>query len=198
MAAKRLLEVESKFVFKPSLVAKFQSNGGNPAFERLEALGMHKFNDTYFDHRDVLSNNGIWLRQRTNNQSTVLEAKVRIGGNFVRSTFDEITDRQAIQDLIRPHLPHFSDEREDFGLEVLAKFMTTRQDFRADGKFGIMLDYTDFGHTIGEVELMAEDEETAHQEVDAFMARYPWFFEKGKTEGKLAAYCRLRGIGTST
>ncbi|KAI4169224.1 MAG: hypothetical protein LQ346_008987, partial [Caloplaca aetnensis] len=192
MAAKRLLEVESKFVFKPSSVAKFQANGGSPAFERLEALGTHKFTDTYFDHRDVLSNNGIWLRQRKNKQSTVLEAKVRISGNFARSTFDEITDRQAITNLIRPHFPHFNEGRENFGLQILAKFMTTRQDFRADGKFGIMLDYTDFGHSVGEVELMAEDEERAHREIDAFMAQYPWFFEKGKTEGKLAAYCRLR------
>ncbi|KAL8894184.1 MAG: hypothetical protein Q9207_008536, partial [Kuettlingeria erythrocarpa] len=199
MAAKRLLEVESKFVFKPSLVVKFQANGGSPAFERLEPLGTHKFTDTYFDHRDVLSNHGIWLRQRKYNQSTtVLEAKVRVSGNFARSTFDEITDRRAIANLIRPHFPHFNDERENFGLQILAKFMTTRQDFRADGKFGIMLDYTDFGHSVGEVELMAEDEERAHREIDAFMARYPWFFEKGKTEGKLAAYCRLRGNDMST
>lgn len=198
MAAKRLLEVESKFVFKPSLVAKFKSNGGNPAFKHLEALGAHKFTDTYFDHRDILSNNGVWLRQRTNDQSTVLEAKVRISGDFARSTFDEITDRQAIKNLIRPHFPQFSEGRENYGLQVLAKFMTTRQDFRADGKFGIMLDYTDFGHSIGEVELMAEDEEMAHREIEAFILRYPWFFEKRNPEGKLAAYCRLRGIDTST
>ncbi|KAL8761351.1 MAG: hypothetical protein Q9184_002516 [Pyrenodesmia sp. 2 TL-2023] len=198
MAAKRLLEIESKFVFKPWLVAKLQSNGGSPAFKHLEALGTRKFTDTYFDHQDILSNHGIWLRKRTNNQLTVLEAKVRISGDFARSTFDEITDRQAITNLIRPYFPQFSEGREDYGLPVLAKFMTTRQDFRADGKFGIMLDYTDFGHSIGEVELMAEDEETAHREIDAFMLRYPWFFEKGTPEGKLAAYCRLRGIDTST
>lgn len=197
MAAKRLLEVESKFGFKPSLVTTLQTNGGTPAFKRLEALGTHKFTDTYFEYQDVLSKNGIWLRQRTDSRSTVLEAKVRISGDFARSTFDEITDRKVIAEIIRPHFPPFDEEKEQFGLEVLAQFATTRQEFRADDKFAIVLDHTDFGHSIGEVELMAEDEQIAHQEIDGFMARYPWFFEKGKTEGKLAAYFRLRKLNMS-
>lgn len=44
---------------------------------------------------------------------------------------------------------------------------------------------------------MAKDEGTAHGEIDTFMVRYPWVFEKGNTEGKLAAYFRIRGPGTS-
>ncbi|KAL8644516.1 MAG: hypothetical protein Q9210_007214, partial [Variospora velana] len=179
MAAKRLLEVESKFLFNPSLVPTLLANGGTPAFKRLESLGTHKFTDTYFDSQDTLSKNGIWLRQRTapnnnnnnNNSSaaTILEAKVRISGDFARSTFDEITDPHTIAGLIRPHLPQFSAEKQHCGLEVLAEFMTTRQDFRADGKFAVVLDCTDFGHSVGEVELMAEDEGAAHREIENFM-----------------------------
>ncbi|KAL8697833.1 MAG: hypothetical protein Q9201_006902 [Fulgogasparrea decipioides] len=198
MSTKRLLEVESKFLFKPSLIATLESNQGTPAFTRLEALGTHQFTDTYYDYRNILSKNGIWLRERKDSQSTILEAKVRISGDFARSTFDEITDRKTITDLIRPHLPQFSEGHENFGLDRLAEFTTTRQDFRADDKFAIVLDYTDFGHSVGEVELMAEDEATAHQEIDGFLSQYQWFFQKGRTEGKLAAYFRVHGIDTST
>ena len=197
MVAKRFLEVESKFMFKPSLVPTFLSNRGNPAFKRLEALDTHIFTDTYFDTQDILSKNGIWLRQRMDSKSATLEAKVRISGDFARSTFEETTDRTTIRELVRRHIPQFSEKREDYGLGVLAKFITMRQNFRADNKFAIMLDYTDFGHAVGEVELMAEDEVKAHCEIDAFMARHSWFFEKGKTEGKLAAYFRIRGLKTS-
>lgn len=198
MAAKRLLEVESKFMFKPSLLPILQSNRGNPPFKRLEDLGTHTFTDTYFDSQDILSKNGIWLRQRIDNNSATLEAKVRISGDFARSTFEETTDRESICNLVRQHVPPFGEEREQFGLEVLAKFTTIRQEFRADDKFAIMLDYTNFGHAVGEVELMAEDEARAHCEIDAFMARYSWFFERSKTEGKLAAYFRIRGLKTSS
>ena len=197
MAAKRLLEIESKFAFKPSLVAKLQSNGGLPAFRQLESLGTHRFTDTYFDTQDVLSKNGIWLRQRMENKSATLEAKIRVSGDFNRSTFEETTDQTLIRDLVRRHVPQYNEEKANLGLDILAKFMTMRQAFRADGKFGIVLDHTDFGHSVGEVELMAEDEETAHGDIDTFMARYPWFFEKGRAEGKLAAYIRIYGRGTS-
>lgn len=197
MAAKRLLEIESKFAFKPFLVATLQSNGGLPAFRQFETLGTHKFTDTYFDTQDVLSKNGIWLRHRIDNKSTILEAKIRVSGDFTRSTFEETTDHNLIRDLVRQHVPQYSEEKANLGLDILAKFITIRQAFRADNKFAIMLDHTDFGHSVGEVELMAEDEETAHGEIDTFMARYPWFFEKGNIEGKLAAYFRIRGRGAS-
>ncbi|KAL8850845.1 MAG: hypothetical protein Q9221_004259 [Calogaya cf. arnoldii] len=195
MAAKRLLEVESKFLFNPSLVAVLRSNGGNPAFKRLEALNTHTFTDTYYDHRDILSKNGIWLRERTTEASMMLEAKVRISGDFSRSTFDETTDWEEITAIIRPHLPGFSTKEKTFGLDLLAAFTTTREQFLVDDKFAVVLDHTDFGHSVGEVELMAEDEEKAHGEIDHFMAQYPWFFMRGKAEGKLEAY--FRAIATA-
>ncbi|KAL8685970.1 MAG: hypothetical protein Q9218_007433 [Villophora microphyllina] len=193
MAAKRLLEVESKFMFDPTLIPRLISNGGNPRFKRLEAVGTHMMTDTYYDHRDILSSNAIWLRRRQDGHSTILEAKVRVGGNYARSTFDEITDGAVIAKTVRPHVPGFNEAKENLGLDILARFTTTRQCFRADDKFSIMLDQMDFGHSIGEVELMAEDEAIAHQAIDGFMARYPWFFLKGKAEGKLEAYFRVKG-----
>ncbi|KAL8992427.1 MAG: hypothetical protein Q9169_007113 [Polycauliona sp. 2 TL-2023] len=198
MAIKHLLEVEAKFVFNPSLVAMLQSNRGTPPSERLEAAHTHTFTDTYYDRLDILSQNGIWLRQRTTAASRILEAKVRISGTYSRSTFDEMTDHKAITAAIRPHVPDFCTSKERYGLDLLAEFTTTRQEYRADGKFAVVLDSTDFGHSVGEVELMAEDEEKAHREIDAFMARYPWFFGRGKVEGKLEAYFRAKAAAKST
>jgi hypothetical protein len=43
-----------------------------------------------------------------------------------------------------------------------------------------MLDATDFGHWVGEVELLACDEQRAHLDIDAFMRRYTWFFTQEK------------------
>ena len=197
MAARRLLEVESKFIFKPALVATLQANQGIPAFKQVEALRTQNFTDTYFDSQNILSKNGIWLRQRSGNDSATLEAKVRVSGDFNRSTLEETRDIKRICDLVRHHVPHFSEDSENLGLEILAKFATSRLEFRADNRFAIMLDHTDFGHSVGEVELMAEDEEMAHRDIDAFLARYSWFFEKGKPEGKLAACFRIRAHGLS-
>ncbi|KAL8657746.1 MAG: hypothetical protein Q9226_001618 [Calogaya cf. arnoldii] len=197
MAAKRLLEVESKFLFNPCLVAVLRSNRGNPAFKRLEALSTHTFTDTYYDHHNILSKNGIWLRERTTEASMMLEAKVRISGDVSRSTFDETTNREEITAIIRPHLPEFSTKKKSFGLDLLAEFTTTREEFLVDNKFAVVLDDTDFGHSVGEVELMAEDEEKAHREIDQFIARYPWFFMMGKAEGKLGAYFKAKGTAFS-
>lgn len=87
-----------------------------------------------------------------------------------------------------------------------------------------MLDQTDFGHSVGEVEVEvkveaevegkeggndakkveaeaekeAEQAERAHRDIDAFLAKYEWFFGqrgRGPVEGKLSAYERLKGWG---
>lgn len=63
-----------------------------------------------------------------------------------------------------------------------------------------MLDSTDFGHSVGEVELnlmLAEDEEgKAHGEIDAFMGPYPWFFDRGeRCEGEASCVFEDPGHG---
>lgn len=70
-----------------------------------------------------------------------------------------------------------------------------------------MLDVTDFGHAVGEVELLAEDAERAHEEIAGFVEGYGWFFGGGggggggegggqkreKPRGKLSAYLERFG-----
>ena len=58
----------------------------------------------------------------------------------------------------------------------------------ADGKFNVALDKTNFGHAVGEVELMAEDAPRAHKEIEDFMKEYTWFFGNEPPKGKLTAY----------
>lgn len=68
-----------------------------------------------------------------------------------------------------------------------------------------MLDQTDFGHSVGEVEVevevrddadKAEQAEQAHKDIDAFLAKYSWFCQPRPVEGKLSAYFRLNGVGS--
>lgn len=117
------------------------------------------------------------------------------GGTILRSTFSETKDRNQIRELVRSHFPDGSrDFDNQFGLNRMAGFETHRCTFLADGKFTVVLDTTDFGHRVGEVELMAEDAEEAHGEIDGFVRKYAWFFDMEKPKGKLTAYFEKFGI----
>ncbi len=114
------------------------------------------------------------------------------GVSFLRSTFSETKDRSRILELVRSHFPGRSLCFEDdfLGLDAIAEFETDRLWFRADDKFTVVLDVTDFGHRVGEVEVMAEDAdaEKAHKDIEAFFREYPWFFDTSNPKGKLTAY----------
>lgn len=127
------------------------------------------------------------------NATQTFEAKNRLAGTYNRSTFDELTDPKAIRAQIQRYLPDARVEKENFGLDIFAQLVTTRQVYVADERFTVVLDQTDFGHSVGEVELEAEDAEKAHRDIDAFLKKYSWFCESGSVEGKLSAYFRLRG-----
>lgn len=81
-----------------------------------------------------------------------------------------------------------------------------------DGRFRVDVDTTDFGHIVGEVELIGslrytnsehrEEEEEREkklkqemdQDIKAFMQSYPEAFPAGRPLGKLSAYFRwIRG-----
>ncbi|KAL8764672.1 MAG: hypothetical protein Q9203_006956 [Teloschistes exilis] len=203
MATKRLLEIERKFHFDRNRILSGPHHYAQ-VFKSIKHLKLQRFTDTYFDDREVLSSNGIWVRRRQDCSGTgVMEAKLRIKGDHTRSTFDEITDGESICNLIRrhfPNFPHLKRGANDVGLDSLAHFTTTRRSFLAANKFTVVLDETDFGHSVGEVELMAEDEAEAHGQIDGFMQHHSSFFDCGRGEGdeseeKLAAYLKKFGAG---
>ena len=197
-----LLEIEQKFSFTLANLATLTRKSGVPPFKDVGDLHMQSFHDTYYDHQNVLSNAGLWLRKRHRLQDAdhpngapggstpEWEAKQSLqGGSYLRSTFAETTDRSQILELVRSHFPRSRHGFEDdFGMDAIAGFETTRATLLVDGKFTLALDVTDFGHRVGEVELMAEDAGKAHADIDAFLEEYASFFDTAKPKGKLTAY----------
>ena len=196
-----LLEIEHKFLFTLAGIGRLITKTGHPPFKHLSNSTVQTFRDTYFDSHNKLSAAGLWVRKRhihsdpTNPNrppggTLEWEAKQRKhGGSFLRSTFFETKDRSQIRDLVRSHLPDLKTASEDgFGLDVMAEFETQRLTFVADRKFTVVLDFTNFGHEVGEIELMAEDAGKAHADIEGFVKEYPWFFDVSSPKGKLRAY----------
>ena len=126
---------------------------------------------------------------------------------YNKSIFRELTDRQEISRLLQRHLPeHLIPSKSNYGLSCAADFTTSRSTYRANSRFTVVLDNTNFGHSIGEVELLVEEKNgtaaAAHDEIDSFMENYRWFFkptDKGtKVEGKLEAWFRSGGFNRTT
>ena len=214
-----LLEIEQKFSFNTANLARLLRN---PTFSAPQKSAFH---DTYFDSGNSLSNAGLLLRKRRHldpkpssspfhpsfhistgiaNGEGEWEAKQSVqNGSFLRSTFVETKDLTQIRQLLRCHFPPHPDDRsnlpdDNFGLNPIAAFGTERVTVVAkeDGKeFSVMLDSTNFGHEVGEVEVMAEEAEAekAHGDVERFLKRYPWFFDTRSPKGKLTAYFEMLG-----
>lgn len=99
-----------------------------------------------------------------------------------------------IQSLIARYTKLNARPNANFGLNLISWFRTTRKVYCADKKFLVMLNATDFGHWVREVELLAHDEQRAYLDIDAFMQRYAWFFtQEKKPKGKLTAYFKKFG-----
>ena len=188
-----ILEVERKF--RRLAVETLTQNGGTPPFQSLRALPTKTIHDVYYDKADVLYKAGTWVRKRNG----AWEAKIRKGGDFTNSRFEELSDARDIAACVRGITDVHTAEGQNFGLERMAEFTTARQTWVADGEFVIVRDCTDFGHEVGEVELQVELEGATEAEkkrmmgemdgrIVRFMDRYAWAFARGKPVGKLVAY----------
>ena len=221
-----VLEVERKFAPTAISIRQLDQNTGEPPFESVVHKGVTCFEDTYYDTPDdALSNAGVWIRRREKFEcgvrrftqqkpagpraaraaSYMWESKVRVGGDFINSAFKEITDMQEISTILSNLVPgaeldaHHWPQGEQ--VREMAKFVTDRTGYVVNGKFTVVIDVTDFGHTVGEVELerdaseaegKGEDKALAiaamDKEVGDFMRRFFWAFPAGKPVGKLTAY----------
>lgn len=200
------VEVERKFRYEAVFVNRLKANSGSPAFRSLEYLGQSTFTDTYFDDPvSTLSTQGVWVRQR----GTDWQAKIRQGGDYTNSQFQELSCPDDIARMIKSYNIQYSPLGSDksFGLKSMARFTTIREEWKADKKFKIVLDKTDYGHAVGEVELELELETNNNDEnerrwaaerqgmtrqmdrqIETFMQDYSWAFPDGKPVGKLSAY----------
>lgn len=217
-----LLEIEQKFSFTLANAALLRRNGGSPPFKNMRDFRKEDFYDTYYDSGNKLSTAGIWLRKRqhyyayTRHQlgyPSIGEWEVKQrkhGGSFSRSTFRETKDPSEILELVRSHFPRpgltdgfgldaIAAFPDGFGLYAIAAFRTSRETMLADGKFTVVMDETNFGHRVGEVEVMAEDAEQGHKDIETFMTSptYSWFFDTENPKGKLTAYFEKFGYSES-
>jgi thiamine-triphosphatase len=198
--AMALYEIERKFVFNPALLARFRSNHGKPPFYHLTHQRTESFQDEYYDSASHLLRSGLYIRKRDKSW----EAKYRQGGDFIQSSFYETTNLDEIKKLINANCKSKSVKHSksddtspetNFGLTSICRYVTRRETFLADHRFSIMLDTTDFGHWVGEVELQAHDSTTALADIDAFMQKYSWFFaNEAMPKGKMTAYFELFGF----
>ncbi|KAH8197333.1 hypothetical protein TruAng_008499 [Truncatella angustata] len=206
----RQLEVERKFLATPSAISYLRSNGEGSRFKKYKSLGVQINHDVYYDRDGVLFSKGVYIRRRNGHW----EAKIRTGGNFINSAFREIGGDKAVTEVVQKNLTVTADGAGiEKLLEPCAEFITDRESWIIDGKFRVDVDTTDFGHTVGEVELTAflqsasgeqgeeqEEEknlrEKMNQEIKAFMQTYPPAFPTGRPIGKLSAYFQKVGRGT--
>ena len=174
----KLLEVERKFNWNPASLNILMLNGGQPPFASPPKIHSKLFRDTYYDLDNRLSSKSLWVRKRLlynphppidNAKTGLWEAKQSMpGSSFVRSTYNETQDPSRIWQMIKNYIPKCAGPNESFGLVETCRFETHRRSFLADGKFIVVLDETDFGHSAGEVELLAEDANKAHADIDVF------------------------------
>jgi len=203
-----ILEVERKFC---SLAVKdLVTNTRQPPFKIIHALPQHTIHDVYYDDPSrSLINAGIYVRRRNG----LWEAKLRRGGDFVNSMFEELSGPDLVRQCVRNVTgKEASAEKDFFGLGAIATLSTVRQSWIADGEFKIVFDAMDFGHTVGEVELQEEFHFSAtanasrenqirekmtemDKKIGAFMNKYHWAFQMGVPKGKLMAYFELQEAG---
>jgi thiamine-triphosphatase len=202
-----LLEVERKFC---SLAVKdLASNTGQPAFRSIRALTQQTIHDAYYDNPSgSLISAGIWVRRRNG----LWEAKVKRGGDYTNSMFEELTGVELVRRCVMDVIGKEACEKDLFGLNTIATLSTVRQSWIADNEFKIVFDTMDFGHTVGEVELQEEVQFTAtanslieqqkrekmkemDKRIEAFMNKYSWAFHLGTPKGKLMAYFELHPLG---
>jgi thiamine-triphosphatase len=199
------LEVERKF--RSLAVQELSATGGKPPFRSVRSLGQTIIHDIYYDRANLLSSAGLWVRKRNGQW----EAKVKRGGNFNNSRFEELSDLRDISRYIRNLTGTRSTEKDQFGLECIATFSTLRKTWIADNEFKIVSDVMDFGHIVGEVELQKtvnlnatmvlsneQQKQILMQEMDEkiaeFMERYSWAFNPGVPKGKLTAYFERKAL----
>lgn len=189
-----VLEVERKF--RSFAVPKLTRCGGIPHFKSLQKLPIQTIRDSYYDKSNLLSSAGAWIRKRDGQW----EAKIKKGGSFTNSRFEELNNVDDISTYIKRTTAIDDTAAQNFGLDPIAVFCTTRESWIADDEFHIVLDTMDFGHQVGEVELQKSlaGESTEQQKQDemrvmdervaAFMKTYAWAFSAGQPKGKLTAY----------
>ncbi|KAK4626658.1 hypothetical protein CLAFUW4_04726 [Fulvia fulva] len=202
---KTQLEVESKFNVTPLLRSHLDGTYEQlhiPAATSARLLGFTRQPDTlisdqYFDLDDALTSKGIWVRRRTErtlssqrfplplqgDDSAQWGAKVKVGGDYQSSQFEELVGKEAVMDLVKQHVSNVSSLRKAAYINTFREAWAVREHVEraiADQgqRMSIVIDRStagdavaslsqqelEFQHVVGEVELtrdldLGQDEE---------------------------------------
>jgi thiamine-triphosphatase len=210
---RQMLEVERKFAPTLASIDLLTRNAGHPSFRKFESVQSTAIEDVYYDKDDMLNSKGIYIRRRSylnalETPAQQWEAKVKVGGDFTNSAFQELHGLEAVSELVAQHLKADAVARAQLNpldrLRVWAHFVTNRRQWRVNEKFLVVLDEADFGHVVGEVEILQDSREQAakssrsdvieqlDKQIEDFMLCHAWAFPLGKVQGKLTAYFAAR------
>ncbi|CAG8439520.1 1332_t:CDS:2 [Ambispora leptoticha] len=195
-------EIERKFKFDPQKLAQLETNNGPNKFDSLKFLSRKSFTDIYYDNQDSnypLTSQDIWLRQRDNKW----ECKTPMNLTNSMDSYHELETANEISDFLkRTLLPNkniianatLSPEFlfTTYNLTPFCKIHTTRDRYLINEEFTMDLDKADFGHYVGEIELIVESKDEvneAEKKIALFMKENDWFFDTSEIAvSKLIAY----------
>ncbi|RUS15104.1 CYTH-like domain-containing protein [Endogone sp. FLAS-F59071] len=203
-------EVERKFRYDPALIPVLKSNQGEQLFKSVQFLRERRFTDIYYDNHSSdypLTTQDVWFRQRDG----VWQCKVPTGLATSMDSYRELTQTMEIADFLDGFLspvtssptPPVSSDPTEFerylhtrhGLSPYCTISTTRQCYLLDDEFSLDLDAADFGHHVGEMELVvysSEQVREAERRIASMCLRHQWFFDVGDMDrpiiGKLSGY----------
>lgn len=199
-------EVERKFKFDASKVILLEKNCGKKLFDNVNFISEKSFTDVYYDNHSEnypLTTDDIWLRNRDDKW----ECKTPVNLTASMDSYHELNDTNIIKEFLDKKLDvnklqseniHYNNEEfkdflfKNYNLTPFCTIITQRRNYLLNNKFTMVLDTADFGHSVGEIELIVESHDKvqdAEKRIALFMKEYDWFFEtKGVVMGKLLAY----------
>jgi hypothetical protein len=204
---KNHFEVERKFSLDPSKIILLETNRGKKPFDNVVFLFEKLFIDVYYDNHSAnypLTTNDIWLRQRDDKW----ECKIPVNLTSSMDSYNELKDTNVIKEFLDKKLNNneainniyeYKKFKEflfnNYNLEILEPFCTIstqRRSYLLNKEFTMVLDAADFGHSVGEIELIVESQDKiqdAEKRIASFMKEHCWFFEtEGIVMGKLLVY----------
>ncbi|RIA87182.1 CYTH-like domain-containing protein [Glomus cerebriforme] len=206
---KNHFEVERKFKFDPSKVNLLEANRGKKPFDKVMFLSEKSFTDIYYDNLldYPLTTNDIWLRQRDDkwecktpvNLTASMDSYHELENTTLIKNFldEKLKNNQAIKRQSE-NIPYYENKSfkeflfKNYKLEPFCTITTQRRSYLINNKFTMVLDTADFGHSVGEIELIVESTDKvqdAEKRIAMFMKEHDWFFEtEGVVMGKLMAY----------
>lgn len=151
------IEVERKFQVTDFDENKlFQANG--------KLISEISFEDVYYDNNSYgLILNDCWLRKRNHKWEFKIPVNRDPNMLYMSTQFRELEDekdiRLALHEIIKPETKFCDDQEiiEEFKLQPFATFTTTRKSYKIPFNCTVVIDFTSFGYSVGEIETMIED-----------------------------------------